>query len=110
MKRIYIEDCEIFNEDTEITFRLNPKDIYLLFLFDTDNKNCFLYRYGTPNQNVLFKNLQILFQTNHQKYIENSFPIDDEKYYQLLEMNINIFKRYYKNNFLKHINLEEMII
>lgn len=111
MKKIYIEDCSLYNQTSGVSFKLNDKDIFRLALFDIDKKIYHLYTYKQ-----FFSEKKNIFRKHYTKYdlikdiIDKSFPISDETYNQILGMDIRIFKGHYKNTFLRLVGLEEIII
>lgn len=111
MKKIYIEDCNLYNQTLGVSFKLNDKDIFRLALFDIDKKTYHLYTYKQffSEKKNIFKKHRVEFDLV-KDIINKSFPISEETYNQVLEMDIRIFKSHYKNTFLKLIGLEEMII
>jgi hypothetical protein len=124
MKRFYIEDFILFNQGIEKPYQRNPKDIFKVALFDLDSDLYYqcIYTdfYDFSHITYLKERLNNSIETVTLQYfsvdktsinnLEESFPISDQKFNEILNMKVSIFKRYYKNNFLKLINLEEMII
>jgi hypothetical protein len=112
MKRFYIEDFVLFNQGMGKHYQMNPKDIFRVSLFDLDND--LYYQYVNTNFHpITYETMTLQDFSVNKKLINNleeSFPINDQKFNEILNMKVSIFKRYYKNNFLKLINLEEMII
>jgi hypothetical protein len=110
MKKMYIEDCSEYNKIASIHFKLNPKDIFYLILIDEENNKYYLYQHIQFLQhNCPLKELKV----NKEEvinYISKSFEITDLIYNQILEIDLRTIKGYYKNNFLKLIELEELII
>jgi hypothetical protein len=113
MKRFYIEDFYLFNQEMEKPFIKTSKDILKVVLFDL--KTDLYYQYINTNFNpVLHQEMTLKDFLVDKQYVsinlEASFSISDQKFNEILNMKVPIFKRYYKNNFLKLIDLEEMII
>ena len=107
---MYIEDCIEYNEKTSEYFKLNSKDIFRLILIDEENNKYYLYQHTQFLQrNCLLKELKVN-KEEIVNYISKSFEITDYIYNKILEIDLRTIKGYYKNNFLKLIELEEFII
>jgi hypothetical protein len=110
MKRFFINDFKEFNKTVTDEFQNDPRNIYELILIDDLKGVYYYYNHHTLSLNKKIKDDFFEIKGSIINEIENIFPISEEKFNEILQFKCSFVRGYFKNNFLKLLNLEEFII